>query len=564
MKKPGTSIHHHKKPFFVISKKKGFFFLLLLVASGVALVSLVFAAVPPPPVNQLLGIRDSVFDNPVTDDCRFCHDQGNGPVDGVCSVSGTACSVDQNDPQSTCPNAETCLAILAKNRHHLLVGDSISTGSLLENPELDPPIWADDADGDGNPDTNYACENCHPDDPNTPVIEFVVTGDCLKCHIYDPDSRPSTPHHITQDALDRHCSFCHGSLVQDFDDDHYIPDYDISDVTPDPVCKTWDGPICVSGGCFVCHTEDTVAVPPVARYNKLHHATRLDCSLCHSSHSGIRLCQTCHSVDSLHNIQADSDNQDNLGTIIPGEENLGWGHIGNGWDCFGCHESFMNGNPAATSSTVTISSTFTNSNTFMNSVTPQTGATVPTISDLSAYSVIAGQETEVSIYGNGFINSTDGITLFTPDVVLESSTMTVTLGQTSLTEGEITVTVPSTLPSGLYDLRVLKDDKKSNPVVINVIPGVEITDVRCRGNKKRGYTLTITGAGFGNAPPAGSGDYLNVLLNGVVLDSTITWEDTEITAGVSRCPSTSLVNVNALFGSDTAQATTGKIKKPKK
>ena len=51
----------------------------------------------------------------------------------------------------------------------------------------------------------------------------------------------------------------------------------------------------------------------------------------------IRWCENCHGPESLHNIQVDSDNLANIGTILVGGENAGWGHIGNDDDCWGCH-----------------------------------------------------------------------------------------------------------------------------------------------------------------------------------------------------------------------------------
>ncbi len=45
----------------------------IMFALVIAMVS--WAAVPPPPVNQLLGIPDSVFNNLREADCRVCHQQ---------------------------------------------------------------------------------------------------------------------------------------------------------------------------------------------------------------------------------------------------------------------------------------------------------------------------------------------------------------------------------------------------------------------------------------------------------------------------------------------------------
>jgi hypothetical protein len=444
-----------------------------------------WGAVPPPPVNQLIGFYDTSLEDPTENTCRDCHDNG------------------------------------LEDRHHLLM-------NFIIPQRTDAPF--------GIPGTPYECLSCHAEDVSTGVIDFLVERDCLECHVFIPDSKPATPHHITQDALDMHCSSCHGSVVQDFDDDHYIPDYDISSVTPDPFCKTWDGPICVSGGCYVCHTDDPAANPAII-YKSLHHKIGFTCSVCHPLRSTpeqtARACQSCHAPDSLHNIQADSDNPANPGMIIPGEEDLGWGHIGNGWDCFGCHESFND------------ASAFMASSAYMASVTPQTGATIPSITGLSTKFTTAQRDTVLDIYGSGFINETGGVT-FVPDVLLDNGITTVTLEKTSITVNSIGATVPSTLPVGLYDLRVVKDDKLSNKEILSVIPGVFITNVTC--SKKKGV-LTVNGSGFGEKP-AGTDAYINVQVNGQNQD-IISWSDSLIKASVSSCRGNDIITINALMGAVT-------------
>jgi hypothetical protein len=85
---------------------------------GFAMIS--YANVPPPPVNQNAGIDDGIFNNLIAAECRICHDQGGGPVDGICTVTGGACTVDPDNAQGNCPDpSDECLAILTKNRHHL-------------------------------------------------------------------------------------------------------------------------------------------------------------------------------------------------------------------------------------------------------------------------------------------------------------------------------------------------------------------------------------------------------------------------------------------------------------
>ena len=72
-----------------------------------------------------------------------------------------------------------------------------------------------------------------------------------------------------------------------------------------------------------------------------------------------------------------------------------------------------------------------------------------------------------------------------------------------------------------------------------------ITDVSCNEG-----VLTVTGSGFGDAPPEGAEEYINVEVDGVPVE-IITWTDTEVQASVSSCSGT--VTINALYGSDTYQ-----------
>ena len=82
----------------------------------------------------------------------------------------------------------------------------------------------------------------------------------------------------------------------------------------------------------------------------------------------------------------------------------------------------------------------------------------------------------------------------------------------SIDKDSLTVTIPGTTGIGTYRLQAVKGTyAASNPVVINVKPEVRIDRVA-----NMGETYTITGTGFGDAPPAGAEDYLNVQINGEV------------------------------------------------
>jgi len=127
-----------------------------------------------PPVFQSIGMLDTVSQSLAEADCRNCH------------VSGVP------------------------DRHHVLYDQLVADPSIVPYPQFNIP----DPGGD-----LYSCMSCHSD-------TFVLERDCLQCH------NAGSPHHTTQDAVDRHCTACHGDLVDDFDDGHYIPTYAASLVTP--------------------------------------------------------------------------------------------------------------------------------------------------------------------------------------------------------------------------------------------------------------------------------------------------------------------------------------------
>jgi hypothetical protein len=157
----------------------------------------------------------------------------------------------------------------------------------LPNPRISPTD--PDINGDGQRDAIYGCNNCHPDDPATPVIDFIVTRDCLQCHVQIGGE--GSVHHIsaTSPAQENRCFVCHGDLVNlapgycsdgsgttlpsgekntcttDADctagtcgDGHVIPTYDPSLVTPKP--SRGLGPenprseIVFRGACTYCHS----------------------------------------------------------------------------------------------------------------------------------------------------------------------------------------------------------------------------------------------------------------------------------------------------------------------
>lgn len=371
-----------------------------------------------------------------------------------------------------------------------------------------------------------ACLDCHtliPDGSGGYALADFRT--CLVCHT-------STPHHSTAAAQQGDCTSCHGSLVDRPDDGHYVPAYPPSSMTPLPDGRTEvdpaTGATVIVNGCAACHQADPNAVDPrtgtsrpIVATADLHHGTGLTCTLCHNStgeFTTIRTCERCHSLKSLHNIQLDSDNPATLGVIIDGQENPGWGHIGASWDCIGCHDSWL------------------------GFAGPELGATVPVVTGQSAFTLTAGAYTILTLAGASFTN-TDGVVVYQPRITIANASGSLTLIPFSITESELKVTVPP-LADGNYELRVIKDDRLSNRRNLTVVPALVVRAALLGA----GNTLTVSGSGFGAAPPAEYPSTLGVF-TGSSRAEIVFWSDSRIVAISPDFAPGSVITVRTLFGS---------------
>lgn len=475
-----------------------------------------WAAVPPPPVNQFLGVPDSTFANLVEADCRFCHNQ-TPPIAAV-------------DPT------------YLPDRHHNLLGQSVPPSSAA------PYATAGQT---------YQCLSCHSlgPDPATGRFVFQMFRDCALCH-RQLQGRP-TVHHATTEAQAGQCVICHGHLVNDMGDGHYIPSYRPSLVTPWPSNKPNGGPR-GEGNCNFCH--NTVALPffnpaPVVdpasgvlvfRNADTHHATGfvLDaakCVWCHNITPGInnafsiRTCQNCHGVESLHNIQYDDAGDG----IIPGRENHGYGHIGANSDCVGCH-GFSGQTMSA----------------------PGAGPVTPFLSGLSRAVVAAGQTPLLSLHGNAFVSrasASDADPIACRVQLTDRDGRDILIEPVAVAPDEIRFPLPGDLAPGNYHLRVLKGDRLSNPQVLVVRPGVAISAASCRDG-----LVSINGSGFGGhdpSPLAGTGVSAEFPVEAgkgkKALRATtslpgeiLSWQDTRIQARFAECGER--VSVHSVFGAATA------------
>lgn len=368
------------------------------------LVSLAMADVPPPPANQNIGLYDTVFTGFSTEECK-----------------NIECHGDENIP----------------DRHHSLI-----------------------------PNEGYSCTDCHNLDADGNFLPF---RNCSDCH-------EVSPHHVTDDAQNFECSECHGSFVDDYEDGHVIPTYDTSIITPDSSYKVMNTTTGLkTGGCEACHEPDLLADPEIRSNPNTHHNLTgfsiNNCNLCHASDSStgtpgegdvgldIRNCERCHGINSLHNIQYDYD-------ATSGE--LGFGHIGNNWDCWGCH-GWVELDISSSSSLSNSLIAYTTSEGFNMELSGDV-VTVPDIERVEPGSVIAGQDTKITIYGKNFINEYKG-TPYYSKVVLNDELLEkpLELVPDSITKTEIVVTIPGTLETGTYGLWAVKNgNERSNKVSLTV------------------------------------------------------------------------------------------------
>ena len=435
--------------------------------------TLVFALIPPPPANQLIGAYDTNFANLTQDNCRVCHSSG------------------------------------LPDRHHFLVP------------------------------TKYQCMNCHPVTTNPDgSTSITIIRECAQCHGTSFNGMNiRIPHHETAVAQDRRCKTCHGDLVDDYDDGHVIPTYEISMVTPDTkykeintsTGKKW-------GGCESCHEQNTTVSPMIYNNNKTHHRlgslsgfnppNSSKCVTCHDTHSGqfgsdsIRYCERCHSYDSLHNIQYDYINTKN---------SMGYGHIGENWDCNGCHAWYEAGGMA-----------------------PGTGIIIPTIAGFSPTEMLEGSSTVLTISGKDLMTTINNVT-FSSVVIITDGINPITLVPSTITTDQMVVIVPA-LNKGVYGIYALKNGTVvSNRLAITVAPKVTISSA-----KKSSNAVKITGSGFGTYDPTYK-SMVNVTVKskgGTLRSVNISsWSDTSINVVSNDTVSGDTAIVNSIYGTSSARVT---------
>ena len=430
----------------------------------IGLVGLAGALVPPPPANQLLGIYDTTVKNFNETICRGCHTSG------------------------------------LPDRHHILTG---------------PPTY------------EYGCQDCHPTLPGGGIL---IDRNCIACHngsaFYgDPGTIAGKPHHNTTQARNLSCEFCHGSVIDNTNDGHYIPTYAQSLVTPKTSFKEKNATTGKKwGGYQACHEPSAIGpgVPLtiVANFDSHHsevvNVTQgLSCLACHNTTSGainIRSCEQCHGVKSLHNIQYNYNGTKG----VPG-----YGHLGANWDCNGCHAWYVAGSA------------------------PLDAEKVPALESMTPSSLEAGKRTVVTLTGSNFLQSG-----YSTVVDVQGTSYT----PATLTDTSLTVKIPA-LAAGVYEIKVKVGTASSKLTSLTVYTKATISKATLSSG-----TISITGSGLGTVPSASVNPQYYVTIkkpDGTTYysDSITSWSGSQIKAKSTGAAIGDTVTVTRADGTGSASKT---------
>jgi hypothetical protein len=529
-----------------------------LVGIGTALVP---PPPPPPPVPQHIGLQDISIVNLTTtatdqSACRVCH-----------QTSGTNLTLVING--STYVNT-TVGGV--PTRHHSLLPRAVT------NPMTGTP---------------FACQDCHPSTPGV-GMGILLDRSCLDCHaglnftgnsIGGHVGNITRPHHVNtayassgigNPAQSRVCNFCHGSVVDNYNDSHYVPSY-ATDFMITPFAsfkatnfsqpdglnglggnmnftsgvsgssagnKTW-------GGCYSCHLSNYSATPQAIGSNHDNHHNSINglrnapgkqgtstpgetCSWCHVTNSAGRPYEfnivNAFTGETLINAMEVRNNTIELSDIANGyvEFSSPNGTVTlNGTGCEKCHDvkslhniqfgyvSGGNGPQGQGHVNNNVDCYGCHNSWLPADSAPMAGAIVPTVNTVSPSTIAVNTPTTLTFTGINFVNDA-----FTSVVTVDG----VTYIPTSVTETQIVVDIPA-LAAGTHIAQVLKGgDTLSNLETLDVVSAVALSSASLSGT-----TLTLTGVGLGT-----TGAAQNVLVGSTGYSASIvSWADTQVVATVS-------------------------------
>ncbi len=551
------------------------------------------ASLPPPPVNQYLGITDARFKEMTFVTCLGCH-----------GVPGN----------SIAPLKSGYLP----DRHHLRLDTPIGEYSASPYPEK-------------SPDGKHKCVTCHlidwVEDPSRPAGGFFRFAqdpgdaqfrDCLNCHTQKKNRQGeliATVHHLTDRAQQADCHICHGSLIDNPNGDHRIPDpanhpddpenhYDISLTTPWPgigfynsrvqlrsalraafayklelpvdpseeqlqrkaeaeaqieyILDNFDPPLGETGrpmgNCSYCHfagVDDLTGQRININYAN-HHGTGVGQPGSGSVHS----CTLCHQPYSPPDYTIRGCERCHGINSLHSIEYDAMGDgivVGEEQPYFGHigHQKNCDGCHKNTPNQMISAST---------SGPPST--IIPGISEISETAITAGVSTHLQVIGSGFVDfaTSPSGEMATWLRLTRSDGMVIDIQPDDLSATHMEATIPANLQAGSYTLAVTKRDpagKELSSTAVHILlrPEVTISSALCEGER-----LTLSGTGFGGYLEAeNSGTAVSANGKSCTIDS---WSNERI---VAECVAgiTNPIRVDSVFGDATTNVKCRQSEGPK-
>lgn len=501
----------------------------------IGLVAIAWAATPAPPVNQNIGLGDILEVNVSTNTCKQCHTTAPSDLHHfmIAKKNTNLGCPDCHPNQGTFPNQVMYIERTCNNCHN---------GTAF---------WAN------------------------PVVNLATIRPPGKPHHNQTKNSSSSGVPLAYLAINRQCNACHGSgFVANYDDGHYVPTYATGMVTPladFKINSTVSGDGREWGGCAACHDAGVEAGMVIPNNHDTHHGETSgmlgrQCNYCHVS-SGVRAepipdwspdpsasplrvwlnqsypsyvslgwdtsirhielrnstilnmgdtvngtgCEKCHSVATLHNIQADAANT--IANEIPG-----YGHIANDSDCNGCHQGWS----SATDN-------------------PYAGPNAMVLDSIAPSKLTANVATDVTITGSNFVQAG-----YTTAVLVDG----VSTAPTSITDTAVVVTV--NLAVGSHNLQVEKGGVTSVLTTVMALAPGTITSAKLTNG-----VITIDGTGLGAEQQAVVITKADGRL--VASDSITSSTDTQIVAVSASAEVGDTVTVETPTGAATATIIAGTV-----
>jgi hypothetical protein len=173
---------------------------------------------------------------------------------------------------------------------------------------------------------------------------------------------------------------------------------------------------------------------------------------------------------------------------------------------------------------------------------------LPIIYSISTDKVLEGEPKNLTIYGENFITTIDGI-ISSSVVTVTSEAGNITIIPDNISSNDINVTLPP-LTKGLYGIRVHKEGNIDS----DALPLVSARNVVINSARKILNSVAITGSGFGVYDPVFY-DFVDIEIKKGNISrpvQIIGWSDSSITVTSPMSNTGDIVTVNGIYGANSS------------